>query len=345
MKVARSWFQLLVAATLAVVTHIAASGTAAAEPITLRIGSVAPDGSAWAREFEFWAQRIEESTGGTVKVKLYLNAVAGDDLEMQARVEKGQLDGQLAAATLCNRLIPSMRVGNLAGTFQSRDEAFYVMHQLYPIFEKEAQASGWTLLGIAGIGTDQVYSRKPITSMAELRRTPLWRWDQDEVSILIDDAMGYHHVLRPLYEAGKAYDTGDTDGFLAIGSAALAFQWFTRAKYLLDLRLGYLTGCMIMHNRAFDRLSAEQKAAVRAASALLAARFEDVGRKLDDQIQNGLFDRAGVKRIKASRQFRSDFFEASRKAREQLGEKLAPKELMGRVLRMLADYRAEHDPN
>jgi len=322
--------------------RLTAVAPAAAEPVTLRIGTVAPEGSAWAREFGFWARRIEASTGGSVKVKLYLNAVAGDDLEMQKRIEKGQLDGQLAAATLCNRVAPSMRVGNLNGTFQSRDEATYVMHQLYPTFEKEALAAGWAMLAISGIGTDMVFSRKPITSMAELRKTRLWRWDQDEVSILIDDAMGYHHVLRPLYGAGAAYDHGETDGFFAMGSAALVFQWYTRVKYMLDLRLGYLTGCIIIHNRTFDRLDRTQQAAVREATALLAARFEDVGRQLDDKIQNGLFDRAGVKRIKASPQFRSAFFEASRQAREKLGEKLVPRALMDQVLRMLADYRAEH---
>lgn len=335
---------------LAMIALPAGAGTAgaqpaAAPPIVLRIGTVAPEGSEWAREFAFWVKEIDQRSSGRVKVKLYLGAVAGDDLEMQKRIDKNQLDGQLAAATLCNRLIPSMRVGNLNGMFQNRDEAFHVMHQLYPTFEREARQVGWTLLGIAGIGTDMVFSRRPITSMAELRRTRLWRWDQDEVSILIDDAMGFHHVLRPLYAAGAAYDRGDTDGFFAIGSAALVFQWYSRVKYLLDLRLGYLTSCVVIHNRAFDRLDREQAAVVREATIRLAARFENLGRKLDDKIQNGLFDRAGVKRIKASRQFRGEFFEASRQARDKLGERLVPRPLQDRVMQLLADYRAEHGGN
>ncbi|HEX6835667.1 MAG TPA: hypothetical protein VF334_03790, partial [Polyangia bacterium] len=48
-----------------------ASGVAVAgEPTTLRVGTVAPRGSGWAREFEAFARYVEAEAKGALKIKL-----------------------------------------------------------------------------------------------------------------------------------------------------------------------------------------------------------------------------------------------------------------------------------
>lgn len=319
------------------------AGSAVAEPKwTLRMATPAPEGTGWAREIKAFSREIESGTNGEVRMKWFFGGIAGDEVQIGDRIRKGQLDGSGSGGMLCEHLAPSMRVLRLLGVFQTRDEASYVMSRLRPELEQEFAKSGFALLGHAGLGPEVFFLRNPAHSLADLRRIALWRWDLDVVAGMMSTEIGLKIVSLPLDQAGKAYEDGRTDGFLGIPTAALAFQWSTQARYLLDLRTGYLEGCVVVANRAFDRLPPEHVRVIRAASAKLAARFEELGRQQDDALLTGLFAKQGLKVLVPSESFRAEFWEAARASRDRLGEKLVPKPLLDRVLGMLADFRAEH---
>jgi TRAP-type C4-dicarboxylate transport system substrate-binding protein len=149
-------------------------------------------------------------------------------------------------------------------------------------------------------------------------------------------------VPTDVSEAARAYDDRRTDGFIAIPTAALAFQWSTQAKYITDLRVGYLTGCIALANRALDRMPPEHQRAVRALMAKYSALFQSTGLRQDDALLGGLFEKQGLRPVPPSEAFRSEFFDAARVAREQTAPRFMQRALLDRVLKMLADYRAEH---
>jgi TRAP-type C4-dicarboxylate transport system substrate-binding protein len=313
-----------------------------AEPITLRMATQAPDGTGWARTLRSFTQDVERISGGSLKVKMYFNGVAGDEMEEGERIRKGQLDGAASGHMLCERVAPSMRVLRLPGVFQSRDEATDVMNRLQPTLEKEAAKQGMVLTATTGLGPDVIFTREPVRTLAELRKVKLWRWELDEVGIATGRAMGLQIVPLALADAARMFDHGQLDGYLAIPAAALAFQWSTQAQVVTDLRSSYLYGCLIFSERAFHALTIEQQNALRTASAQIRVRFDDVGRRIDEQLLGGAFQKQGVRVAPVSASFRADYFNAARAARATVLDKLVPRELVDRVLGMLADYRAEH---
>ncbi|MCU1277250.1 MAG: TRAP-type C4-dicarboxylate transporter, periplasmic component [bacterium] len=319
----------------------ALAGPAAAEPITMRMASVAPEGSAWANLLRNWARELEAVSGGAVRVKWYFSGITGDELETFDGIEKGHLDGIASGGMICERLAPSMKVQGLAGVFQSRDEAAYVMERLRPAMEEETRRAGFELLIQTGLGPEVLFTRRPVRSMAELRRLKMWRWSADEPGIAMSHEMGLAVVPTDLDVAGKAYDEGRIDGFLAIPTAALAFQWSAQAKYITDLRPGYLTGCVLVTHRALDRLNAEQQKIFRSLFAKYDGLFQEMGRRQDEALLGGLFQKQGLKPIPPSEGFRSEFFEAARSARERAATRFIARATLDRVLKMLADYRAE----
>jgi TRAP-type C4-dicarboxylate transport system substrate-binding protein len=154
--------------------------------------------------------------------------------------------------------------------------------------------------------------------------------------------MGMPVEAGPLDQAGRLYDDGKIDGFTTIPSAALAFQWSTQAKYITPLPVGYVQGCLLVANRAWDPLTQPERQAVMAAGAKCAHRFEEVGRDQDAQLLGGLFARQGLQTVALSPALRAQYFEAARAARERLGDKLLSRTLLDDVMRLLADYRAEN---
>lgn len=316
-------------------------GTARAEPIVFKMATVAPEGSLYSLEAHTLSRQIEEATGGAVKWKWYFNAVAGDELEQGERIKKGQLDGSASGHMLCEHVAPSVHVARLAGLFQTRTEAFEVMNRLQPLFEKEAHENGFVFLGAFGLGPVVIFSREPMASMADLRKTRFWKWDVDEVGIATSHALGIDVLGTPIYEAARAYEQKRVDGFLTVPSAALAFQWSSQAHYLTDLTESYLWGCILISERSFSRLSIEQQQAIRSVGAAAQTRFEATSQKLDADLLR-VFKKKGLAPVRVSDSFRAQFFAAARAARDKVAEKYVSRELLDRVLRILADYRAEH---
>src|SRR5437879_2846744 len=85
------------------------STPATAEPIVLRMAAVAPEGTAWAREGHALERDIAELTHGQVRIKWYLNGIAGDEMTMLDRIRREQLDGVASAGMMCQKLAPTMR--------------------------------------------------------------------------------------------------------------------------------------------------------------------------------------------------------------------------------------------
>ena len=320
----------------------ALASPASADPITLRFATPAPDGTAWARLFRTMGREIDSDSKGAVVTKYYFSGIAGNERQMLDRLKKNQLDVVLSGGMMCMALSPSMRVLRLLGLFQSREEASYALGRLRDTIDKEFAANGFHNVGEATLGSDMMFTRQPITSLADLKRTRLWFWDLDEPMREQLKAMGVPAVATPVEEAARAFEDHRTDGFLAVPTAVLAFQWSAGTRYLSELHLGFLPGCMVMTNHAWDQLTHEQRLMLTEVTARTQARLEELGRSQDAELLGGLFARQGVKTVPVSPSFASEFFEAARVARDALRDKLVPGALIDKVTGWLADYRAEY---
>ena len=324
-------------------TATVASPAALATPThVLRFATAAPDGTEWARLSRSFAREIEEQTRGEVQVKWYFGGIAGNEAEMIGRMRRGQLDGVASGGMLCQRLAPTMRVVHIVGLFQSREEALYVLGRLKPRVDRELDRAGFTNLGEAGFGTDILFSRTPIRTLEDFKNARLWTWDLDEVYQLEMPALGMHAARLPLEGALAAYEKGDIDGFIGIPSAALVFQWSAHARYYSDLRVGYVMGCMVVTNDAFDPLPLEAQRVVHGAAGRLMRQMEDIGQRQDDALINSLFAKQGAHRVAVSQSFRTEFLDAARAARLKLGAALTTQTLLDEINGWLADYRSDH---
>jgi TRAP-type C4-dicarboxylate transport system substrate-binding protein len=325
---------------LAITTLLAAQ--AAADPVTLKLGTPAPKGTAWARDFDDFRRDVQKNTNNDVDVKIYYGGVAGNETEMRDRMEKGQLDGVVSGGPLCSKIMPTMRVMYIVGLFQSQDQVTYVLSQLKPTLEAEAHAAGYRLLTNASVGPILIFSKNPVASMDDLRKTHLWSWELVEPVIQMASEMGINFVPMGLDDAATAYDSGKTDGYTTTPSAALAFQWFVQTKYLTNLPIGYLEGCLVMREQSLDQLTPDDQNAVRVAGAALGVRIDRDNERMTSSLIGGAFQQQGVAAVPLNEKFKADFYAAAREARDRLGDKLVSKDVLGKVMTMLADFNAEH---
>ena len=333
----------IAAVTASAALALAAPGVRAAggEPVAVRVASMAPDGTAWARELKAYARDVEIASNGEVRLKLYLGGIAGDEAAVPERIRKGQLDGEMAAVT-CERMAPSLRVLRVPGLIRRRDEAIYVIDRLRPKVEAEFRARGFQLLAVTWFGSDILFTKTPVHTMEELRKLRLWIWNLDVVWKSAMRDVGLHVVPMSVDDAGRAYEDGQVDGLLALPSAALVYQWSARSRYFMDLPMAAMAGCNFVSTSVFDALPIAAQSALRQASAKLNFRISEVNGALEDALIGRLFEKQGVHRLAANEQLRTIFFDAAKEARDRLPRDVVPPALISEVMGWLSDYRAAH---
>jgi TRAP-type C4-dicarboxylate transport system substrate-binding protein len=304
----------------------------------LRIAAIAPDGTQWARTMKAFARTVETEAEGSVRVKYYLGGIAGDEPTALDRARKGQLSGAIGAL-MCEQLAPVLRVLRVPGLIRNRDEGRHVLNVLHPEITAEMKKNGFVYLGSAGFGLDLAFTRKPVTSLAELRGTRFWLREHDELMRSVLASLGLQLTMAPHPDAAKLYDDGKVDGFIAPPATALSFQWAGQVRAFTDYRLGYLVACGVLTNAAFDALPTASKEAVMSSAAMLGTQFEEVNTQFDNELIGKLFAKKGLKRIEPSAELRRELDEALAVGRRNIPAALLSPELLARVTQILDDYR------
>ena len=319
---------------------LSSASARADEPITLRMAVVAPDGSGWSRELRALAREIETLTHGSVLMKWYFGGIAGDELRALGRIRRGQLDGE-AGALFCSTLSSTMNMTRVAGLVRNREEALYLLNRLRQPIDADFRRAGFEPLVVVNLGNDIMFLRHEINTFAQLQKTPMWIWDEDKLLRSQMATMGLTMIPGTLEGLLPMFDAGRIDGMFVIPTAALAFQWTTRARYFIALQGSTLPACLVVTQKAFDQLTLEQQRAVRAASASFAVRFEELGKREDALLLHGLLEKQGVRRLVASEALRSAFLGAAAIGRNHLDDKTLPIETLKQAMSMLAEYREQ----
>jgi TRAP-type C4-dicarboxylate transport system substrate-binding protein len=325
---------------------LALAAPASAEPVVLRLATIAPDGTSWAREVRAFEREVETETNGGLRIKFYFGGVAGDEVESLDRIQRGQLDGG-AFSVACSRLAPSLRVMRVVGLLRRSEEAHYVLNRLQPTIEEEFKKSGFTHLAHGLFGSEILFSREPVQTLEDLRRVRFWVWNNDEVWLDELPRLGLNVVPGSVPASLGMYEQGRVDGFLGVPTAALALQWSAQVRYFTPLRIGFLAACLVVANRSYEALPIEWRNVLRGAATKMAARFEDINLSMEEQLIGGLFDRQGAHAVElhgGKGDLRNAFFREARQVRAQLPEAVVPRALIELVASWLTDFRAEANP-
>jgi TRAP-type C4-dicarboxylate transport system substrate-binding protein len=311
-----------------------------AEPVTLRMAAIAPDGTSWARELKAFAREVETLSKGELRVKWYLGGIAGDEVTALERMRHGQLDGE-AGAIFCQRLAPSLSAVRLVGMYQSRDEAIYVLSRMKPRLDDEFRKAGFANLGEGVFGIDVLFSRKPIRALGDLNGGRYWVWSLDPIWQATLPLIGVAMRSTSLEELGPAYQRHEIEGFFAVPSAALAYQWSTQASYVTPIDAAILPACVVIANGAIDPLPIEQQHILRVSAAKFMAHFNEISHELENELMNGLFEKQGLTKVQLTAQLHNEFAAAAKLARARVASQLLPPGLYDSVEKMLDEYRAQ----
>ncbi len=237
---------------------------------TLKLATIAPDGTSFVVALREAGKEIEQKTAGRVNFKIYPGGVMGNDAVILRKFRTGQLHGSSFTAGGISQIYKNYQVMSLPLMIRNYQEADAVRAQIEPLLTAKLAEQGFISMGINEIGFAYLLSNKPVTSVEQLRECKMWVPEGDPVSRVVFEEAGVPPVPLPLTDVLTGLNTGliDTVANSPVGTVAL--QWFTKVKYLMQVPLIYTYSTFAFSDRAWKQMSAEDQAIVREA---LTKRF------------------------------------------------------------------------
>jgi TRAP-type C4-dicarboxylate transport system substrate-binding protein len=248
---------------------------------TLKIATVAPDGSAWMRELRVAAAEVATATQGRVSVKYYPGGVMGSDTVVLRKMRLGQLQGGVLTSSELAQLYPDAAIYSLPFLFDNWAQADKARALVDPMLAKGFEAKGMTMLSASDVGFAYVLSVKPLKSAKDVAGAKLWIPQNDEIAERTFKAGGSSPILLPLGDVFTSLQTGMVDAVPNTPAGAVALQWHGKLKNMIDLPLSFVVGFVVVDNKAFAKISAADQALVLKAFRACGARM-DAAIKRDD---------------------------------------------------------------
>lgn len=284
------------ARTLPVLFALLAFGTAPAWAQTLKIATIAPEGSSWMQDMRAGAKAIEQRTDGRVKFKFYGGGVQGNDKQVQRKMRTGQLHGGAFTSGGMNQFQPDADLLSLPLLFDSIDEARYVRDRLEGELRRRLEEAGYVNFGFAAAGFAHMMSNKPLRTRSDLDGRKIWIPEGDRAGFAALRALGVAPVVMPVTDVMTGLQTDLLDSVAVPPVGAVVFQWHTRLKYITDTPLAYVYAALLIDRKAFERIEPEDQAVVREVMEGIYRKFDQAGVSDNEEALQALLD-SGLERV------------------------------------------------
>ncbi len=254
-----------------------------ADATTLKIATVAPEGSAWMKEMRAGAKEIQERTEGRVQIKYYGGGVMGNSSKVLGKIRIGNLHGGAFTPSALQKIYPEISLYGLPLVFESVEEVEYVRDRLDKTLQDGLEKAGFINFGFASGGFAVLMSNNPVKSLGDMKGKRVWVPEGDTISYATMEALSLSPVTLPLTDVLTGLQTGLIDMVPMSPIGALVLQWHTKVKFVTDMPLVYTMGIMVIDKRAFNKISAADQQIVREVMTRIYAELDQAS--LSDNVE------------------------------------------------------------
>ncbi len=268
------------------------SGVAHATTI-VKIGTLAPADSLWAREFKKLAAAISSDTGGELQLDFQWNGQAGDEALMVQKIRTGQLDAAAVTALgLAQTGVQDILLFDLPGLFTSWEKLDAARDALKDDFNRLFEAKGFSVLGWGDIGALKTMSIGfEVHHPTDLRGKGVFFLQGDPIQPRVYAAIGGitpRQLSMP--EILPGLEGGTIDILVVPPLAAEQLQWTSRITHISTETLAFGIG-------AFVASSARMKALPPNLREVIERRGRESSERLNLMVRN--LDAKAYARLKA----------------------------------------------
>lgn len=318
---------------------LAVSGLSAQQAgITLKLGTMAPEGSPWDVIMEDMGQQWKAAG---VKLQIYPGGVLGDEPDMVTKMRIGQIQVGVLTVVGLAQIDKGVQALSVPMMYKSNAESDYVRKKMQPLLEKRLAAQGFKVLNWGEAGWVRFFGKDPILTPDDLKKAKFFVWGNDTDTMNIWKSAGYSPIPLAATDILPNLQTGLINSFDTTPIAALSFQWFALAPHMTEMRWAPLVGATVITTKAWDKIPASAKPAVLKAAQKAGVRFRDEIRAKED---------TAIETMKTHGLVVHDITEGQYNQWEtlftstypQISGTVIPKDMMDMAMKYRNEYRSTH---
>jgi TRAP-type C4-dicarboxylate transport system substrate-binding protein len=264
-----------------------------APALTIKLGSLAPEGSPWDSALKKLAVEWNRISRGQVTLKIFPGGIAGDEPDMVRKIRINQLQAAAITGIGLQQIANDILTIQLPLLIRTDGEFEYVLAEMQPTFNTLLEQKGFTALAWSLAGWATFFTRDPVIYPQDLMKQKLQVDDGSPEMTQAWKKMGFHVVPLPATSVMSALQSGMVEAFTLTPLTAAAMQWFALAPNMAGLRWAPMVGGIIISNRTWARVPDNLKPELLAAIRVVLADLEGETRALEDKalevmLNNGL---------------------------------------------------------
>ena len=312
--------------------------TSLSQQYIIKFASIAPDGSTWVNVMKEYDAVIRQQSGGRLGFRMYPSGVQGDEKTVIRKIGVGQLHAAGFTGVGLGEIAPKERILDTPFLIRNSEDA----DNLYQIFDHELQqafeAGGYVLLGWTEVGFVYVFSNSPIKKPDDIKQLKMWVWDGDPVAETAFRALDLKPITLSFDNVRTSLQTGLVNAFYTTPYAAIALQWYTQAKFMVDYPLTCSSGAVLLSKKYYDALPKDLQEILIRNGRFYTKKLTEAGR-LDNKNSLVELKKRGITFTEAKDKEVQEYMAAGLRARRMLVGKMYDEDFMNRVEKAAEDFR------
>ncbi len=270
-------------AALLLAAALSLSLTPDEKPVIIRLATLVPVGSPWYDVLEDMVSEWHEISANRVQVRMYPGGVAGDERDLITKLRIDHLQAAAMSATGISEIDMGIWGLSLPMLLQDYHQLDWMRAQLDDELTRRIEGGGFIVLGWVDIGWMYWFSREPIRRPEDLQKQRIFTWSTGPNVEGMWRSAGFHSVSIAATDVLPALQTGLVDAIAATPLTAATFQWFALANYMTPIKWSVMTGAIVITKQAWERIPAELRPRLKAATRRHLNGVKDELRNMDDQ--------------------------------------------------------------
>lgn len=230
----------------------------------IKLATIVPKGTNWAKTLKKMSQEIEDKTAGKVQLKIYYGGVQGDEPDVLRKTKIGQLHGGIFTGKTLGDIFPDVRAIELPFNFYNDNEkAIKAISNNADYFNTNIREKGFENLGFYGIGKVYVVTTKEVKNINEMKGIKMWAWEGDPIIEAMMKSLGLVSIPLALPDVLTSLSTNMIESAYAPPLGILALQWQSKVKYLIDFPTAFTIGALLISNKQWEKISPQHQKVVK----------------------------------------------------------------------------------
>ena len=312
--------------------------TSIAQQYTIKFATIAPEGSTWMNVMKEYDAAVRKESGGRLGFKIYPGNVQGDEKQVLRKIKAGQLHSGGFTGVGMGEVAPKVRVLDSPFLVRTLTEADHLYKVFDEEFSKAFEEGGYVLLGWAEVGFVHVFTNTPIKTPDDLKGIKMWTWEGDPIAETAFKVLGISPIPLSFDQVMTSLQTGLINAVYTSPYAAIALQWFTRVKYMVDVPLADAAGSVLLSKKYYDSLPSDLQEILKRNGRLYMTKLTELSRRDNKNAVEELKKR-GITVTSADEKDVQRYVEVGARARRILVGRLFTEEFLNRVEKEIADFR------